>query len=73
MDQRNSITHNAIVISHALMQAGTCCDTFLRDNLTWLSKANNWSKFTATASIGVIHKVPHIYPRHTSTLDIHLP
>ncbi|EAN31776.2 Proteasome/cyclosome repeat family protein [Theileria parva strain Muguga] len=56
VDQRNSITHNAIVISHALMQAGTCCDTFLRDNLTWLSKANNWSKFTATASIGVIHK-----------------
>ncbi|BAM42116.1 26S proteasome regulatory subunit [Theileria orientalis strain Shintoku] len=56
VDQRNSIIHNAIVISHALMQAGTCCDTFLRDNLTWLSKANNWSKFTATSSLGVIHK-----------------
>ncbi|AFZ81480.1 26S proteasome regulatory subunit, putative [Theileria equi strain WA] len=56
VDQRNTVTHNAIVISHAIMQAGTCCDVFLRDNLSWLAKANNWAKFTATASIGVIHK-----------------
>lgn len=57
VDQRNSILHNAIVMAHAIMQAGTCCDVFLRDNLSWFGKANNWAKFTATASIGVIHKV----------------
>lgn len=56
VDQRSSVTHNALVIAHAIMQAGTCCDVFLRDNLTWLAKANNWAKFTATASIGVVHK-----------------
>ena len=27
-----------------------------RDNLDWLAKATNWAKFTATASIGVIHQ-----------------
>ena len=29
--------------------------TNFRDNLDWLAKATNWAKFTATASIGVIH------------------
>lgn len=31
-------------------------DTFLRDNLDWMSRASNWAKFTATASIGVVHR-----------------
>jgi hypothetical protein len=38
------------------MHAGTTSDTFLRDNLDWLGYASNWSKFTATAALGVIHK-----------------
>ena len=38
------------------MHSGTTSDTFLRDNLEWLSRATNWAKFTATASLGVIHK-----------------
>ena len=32
------------------------CFTHCRDNLEWLSRATNWAKFTATASLGVIHK-----------------
>lgn len=59
LEQRNSITHGATVIAHAIMHAGTTVDTFLRENLDWLSRAQNWSKFTATASIGVIHKGHH--------------
>jgi hypothetical protein len=39
------------------MHCGTTSDQFLRDNLDWLAKATNWAKFTATASLGVIHKV----------------
>jgi len=27
-----------------------------RDNLDWLAKSTNWAKFTATASLGVVHK-----------------
>jgi len=38
------------------MHSGTTSDIFLRENLEWLGLANNWSKFTATAGLGVIHK-----------------
>jgi len=56
LEPRNSITHSATVCAHAIMNVGTTIDTFLRDNLEWLGKATNWAKFTATASMGVIHK-----------------
>jgi len=55
-DQRNSLCHSAIVVAHAIMSAGTTADAFLRDNLEWLSRATNWAKFTATATLGVIHR-----------------
>lgn len=38
------------------MHAGTTSDIFLRENLEWLNFASNWSKFTTTAALGVIHK-----------------
>jgi 26S proteasome regulatory subunit N2 len=38
------------------MHSGTTSDLFLRDNLEWLGMASNWSKFSATAALGVIHK-----------------
>jgi 26S proteasome regulatory subunit N2 len=56
LESRNSVTNSSAVIAHAMMQCGTTVDTFLRDNLAWLGRATHWAKFTATASIGVIHK-----------------
>ncbi|RDD41259.1 26S proteasome non-ATPase regulatory subunit 1 [Trichoplax sp. H2] len=53
---RNGMAHTATVIANAFMHYGTMSDTFLRDNLDWLGRAANWAKFTATASLGVIHK-----------------
>ena len=53
---RNSVCHTSTVIANALMNSGTTSDQFLRDNLEWLARATNWAKFTATASLGVIHK-----------------
>ena len=41
------------IITHPV---GTTSDRFLRENLEWLSRATNWAKFTATASLGVIHR-----------------
>jgi len=38
------------------MHSGTASDIFLRQNLEWLGRASNWSKFSATAALGVIHK-----------------
>ncbi|KAL4984048.1 armadillo-type protein [Aspergillus falconensis] len=56
LEPRNSIFHSAITISNGFMYAGTAQDKFFRDNLEWLGKAVNWSKFTATAALGVIHR-----------------
>ena len=55
-ESKNSVTHGAVVFANALMFAGTGNDSFLRENLDWVSKATNWSKFSAAASLGVIHK-----------------
>ncbi|KAG7893815.1 hypothetical protein KL908_002869 [Ogataea polymorpha] len=56
LDGRNSIFHSAVTFQNAFMHAGTTDDSFFRSNLEWLGKANNWSKFSATAALGVIHK-----------------
>jgi 26S proteasome regulatory subunit N2 len=50
------VLHNAVVVAHGYTHCGTAVDTFLRQNLEWLSKAKNWAKFSATASLGVVHK-----------------
>ena len=56
LEARNSIFHTAVTFCNAFMNAGTTHDKFFRDNLDWLGKAVNWSKFTATAALGVIHR-----------------
>lgn len=56
LEGRNSIFHSAITFANAFMHMGTTDDTFFRKNLEWLGKASNWSKFSATAALGVIHK-----------------
>jgi len=49
VESRNSVCHSATVLCNALMHAGTTVDTFLRENLDWLSRATNWARFSATA------------------------
>lgn len=56
LEARNSIFHTGVTFANAFMNAGTTNDTFFRENLDWLGKAVNWSKFTATAALGVIHR-----------------
>ncbi|EJD55629.1 26S proteasome regulatory complex, non-ATPase subcomplex, Rpn2/Psmd1 subunit [Auricularia subglabra TFB-10046 SS5] len=56
LEARSSIYHNAVTFSNAFMHCGTASDVFLRENLDWLGRASNWSKFSATAALGVIHK-----------------
>lgn len=56
LEGRNSIFHTAVTFCNAFMNQGTTNDQFFRDNLEWLGKAVNWSKFSATAALGVIHK-----------------
>ena len=56
LEARVSIFHSGLTFANAFMNAGTLSDNFIRTNLDWLAKASNWSKFTATAALGVIHK-----------------
>ena len=56
LEGRNSIFHSAVTFCNAFMNQGTTNDKFFRDNLEWLGKAVNWSKFTATAALGVMHR-----------------
>ena len=39
---RSSVLHNAAVMTHSYLHAGTTNDTFLRDYLDWMKKASNW-------------------------------
>ena len=50
VESRNSVCHSATVLSNALMHAGTTVDTFLRENLDWLSRATNWARFSGGAA-----------------------
>lgn len=56
LDGRNSIFHSAVTFENAFLHAGTTTDTFFRTDLEWLGKATNWTKFSATAALGVIHQ-----------------
>ncbi|KAF1814378.1 26S proteasome regulatory complex, non-ATPase subcomplex, Rpn2/Psmd1 subunit [Eremomyces bilateralis CBS 781.70] len=56
LEGRNSIFHSAVTFANAFMNSGSMNDGFFRQNLEWLGKAVNWSKFTATAALGVIHR-----------------
>lgn len=56
LDARNSMFHSAVTFQNAFLHAGTTADSFFRNNLDWLSKATNWTKFSATAALGVIHQ-----------------
>ncbi|KAJ9109707.1 hypothetical protein QFC19_001937 [Naganishia cerealis] len=56
LEARASIFHSAVTFANAFAHSGTTSDQFLRDNLEWLGRASNWSMFSATAALGVIHK-----------------
>lgn len=70
-EPRLSVLHTGTIVANAIMHCGTTRDTFLRENLEWLSKAINWAKFTTTAGLGVIHR-GHIKEAFT-VLDPYLP
>jgi len=55
ISERNSVLNNSLICCNALMHCGTTIDQFLRDNLEWMARAAHWCKFTATASVGMIH------------------
>lgn len=55
VEKSGSVPHLAVIIANSLMNSHTENDSFLKDNIEWCSKATNWARFTATASLGAIH------------------
>lgn len=56
LDGKISLFHTAVSVANGFMHAGTADNSFIKNNLPWLGKAQKWAKFTATASLGVINK-----------------
>jgi 26S proteasome regulatory subunit N2 len=56
LEDRYSLYHSAITFTNAFANCGTTSDRFIRENLDWLGRASNWAKFSATASLGLIHR-----------------
>lgn len=56
LEGRSSMFHSAVTFQNAFLHAGTTADGFFRNNLEWLAKATNWTKFSATAALGVMHQ-----------------
>merc|ERR1719444_469326 len=69
---RNSVLHNAAIMAHAFLNAGTTNDSFLRDDLAWMRRANNWARFSATASLGIIHASTSISSESRKTASEYL-
>lgn len=55
-DSRTSMFHSAVSFQNAFLHVGTTADGFFRSNIDWLGRASHWTKFTATAALGVIHR-----------------
>ena len=66
ISERNSVLNNSLICCNGIMHCGTTID-----NLEWMGRAARWSKFTATASVGMIHN-KHL-SESMNILSQHLP
>jgi 26S proteasome regulatory subunit N2 len=55
VEKGGSVPHLAVIIANSIYNSHTKNDSFLKENIEWCAKATNWAKFTASASMGVIH------------------
>ena len=53
--KQNAMLHSAVVWMNGMMNAQTTNDSFVKDNLSWVAQATNWNRFSATATLGMIH------------------
>ena len=56
LNPQMSLHHQGLSCANGFIQFGTTNDEFLRKNLEFLSHASNWAKFSATVSLGSIHR-----------------
>jgi 26S proteasome regulatory subunit N2 len=51
-----SVLQEACIWGNAIMNACTTDDSFLKNNIDWVGKSSNWSNFSCTSTLGMIHK-----------------
>jgi 26S proteasome regulatory subunit N2 len=73
LEARNMTLHQATVAAHGFMYAGTANTAFVREQMDWFKKSSNWAKFSATASIGVIHRPKGTLQQSKAELQAYLP
>lgn len=73
LDPKNTTLHQAAVATHGFMYAGTANTSFVRDQMDWFKRSSNWAKFSATASIGVIHRPKGTLAQSKAELQAYLP
>ena len=73
LEPRNATLHQATVAAHGFMFAGTANTAFVREQMDWFKRSANWAKFSATASIGVIHRPKATLEQSTAELRLYLP
>jgi 26S proteasome regulatory subunit N2 len=71
--QNFSTLHQATVAAHGFMFAGTANTGFVREQMEWFKKSNLWAKFSAMASIGVIHRPKGTLEQSKAELNLYLP
>jgi 26S proteasome regulatory subunit N2 len=73
LEPKNMTLHQATVAAHGFMFAGTANTAFVREHMDWFKKSSNWAKFSATASIGVIHRPKGTLAQSKAELQAYLP
>lgn len=56
VEKGGSVPHLAVILANSIYNSHTKNDVFLKENIEWVAKATNWARFTASASLGAIHK-----------------
>eukprot|EP00826_Nyctotherus_ovalis_P060137 TRINITY_DN8413_c0_g1_i2.p1 TRINITY_DN8413_c0_g1~~TRINITY_DN8413_c0_g1_i2.p1 ORF type:complete len:948 (-),score=375.69 TRINITY_DN8413_c0_g1_i2:1130-3973(-) len=75
--QTVSALQEACIWCNGIMNACTTDDSFLKNNLDWISKTSNWAKFSCCSTLGSIHKgntanamvilEPYLNPSHANS------
>ncbi|MGK3744547.1 MAG: 26S proteasome regulatory subunit N2 [Bacillariaceae sp.] len=65
---RSSLLHNAAVMTHAYLYAGTTNDSFLRDYLDWMKKASNW--YVSNYDLYVLLDINYVMNTYSYSLEL---
>ena len=55
VEKGGSIENLGVILTNSFSNSHTGNDEFIKKNMTFVSKATNWARFVATASLGVIN------------------